>query len=336
MDYRVLGRSGMKVSPLCLGTMNFGDRTDEAEAARIVGAAREIGVNFIDTADVYNRGQSEEIVGRAIRADRARWVLATKVYQPMGSDPNQRGLSRRWIMQAVEASLKRLGTDYIDLYYFHREDLDTRFEDTLRTVGDLIGAGKIRAFGLSNYRGWRVAEFCNLCDRLGIDRPVASQPYYNAFNRMPEVEHLPACDYYGLGVVPYSPIARGILSGKYAPDAPPPADTRVAIKDKRMMETEYRPESLKLAQTVKRHAEQRGITTVQFAVNWVLNNKLVTAAIVGPRTIAQWQDYAGALAYHFTREDEALIDSLVASGHPSTPGYNDPGYRIEGRVARTG
>lgn len=336
MDYRVLGRSGMKVSPLCLGTMNFGDRTDEAEAARIVGAARDIGVNFIDTADVYNRGLSEEIVGRAIRADRARWVLATKVYQPMGSDPNQRGLSRRWIMQAVEASLKRLGTDYIDLYYFHREDIETRFEDTLRTVGDLIGTGKIRAFGLSNYRGWRVAEFCNLCDRLGIDRPAASQPYYNAFNRMPEVEHLPACDYYGLGVVPYSPIARGILSGKYPPDAPPPADTRAAIKDKRMMETEYRPESLKLAQTVKRHAEQRGITTVQFAVNWVLNNKLVTAAIVGPRTLTQWQDYAGALAYHFTREDEALIDSLVASGHPSTPGYNDPGYSIEGRVARTG
>lgn len=334
MEYRVLGRSGMKVSPLCLGTMNFGDRTDEAEAARIVGAARDLGVNFIDTADVYNRGLSEEIVGRAIRADRARWVLATKVYQPMDGDPNQRGLSRRWITAEVEASLKRLGTDHIDLYYFHREDLETRFEDTLRTVGDLIRAGKIRAFGLSNYRGWRVAEFCNLCDRLGMDRPAASQPYYNAFNRMPEVEHLPACDYYGLGVVPYSPIARGVLSGKYAPDAPPPADTRVAIKDKRMMETEYRPESLKLAQTVKRHAEQRGITTVQFAVNWVLNNSLVTSAIVGPRTLAQWQDYAGALAYRFTPEDEALIDSLVAPGHPSTPGYNDPGYRIEGRVPR--
>jgi aryl-alcohol dehydrogenase-like predicted oxidoreductase len=336
MLYRVLGRSGMKVSPLCLGTMNFGDRTDETESAGIIAAARDIGVNFIDTADVYVRGRSEEIVGRAIRADRAHWVLATKVYQPMGDDPNQRGLSRRWITAEVEASLKRLGTDYIDLYYFHREDLETRFEDTLRTVGDLIRAGKIRSFGLSNYRGWRVAEFAHLCDRLGIDRPAASQPYYNAFNRMPEVEHLPACDYYGLGVVPYSPIARGVLSGKYAPDAPPPPDTRVAIKDKRMMETEFRPESLRLAQQVKTHAEARGMTTAQFAVNWVLNNKIVTSAIVGPRTMAQWQEYAGALDKTFTAEDEALIDSLVAPGHPSTPGYNDPGYRIEGRISRVG
>ncbi|MGQ0664173.1 MAG: aldo/keto reductase [Pseudomonadota bacterium] len=333
MDYRQLGLSGVKVSPLCLGTMTFGDRTDEAEAGRIVAMAREAGVNFIDTADVYNRGKSEEIVGRAVKPDRHRWVIATKLANPMGEGPNERGLSRRWMFEAVEASLKRLGTDYIDLYYFHKEDLATPFAEQVRAIGDLIRAGKIRYFGLSNHRAFRLAEICNLCDRAGIDRPAASQPYYNAMNRMPEVEHLPACAYYGLGVVPYSPTARGVLTGKYVPDAPPPADTRAGRKDQRIMETEWRRESLVIAQKLKTHAAARGISAVQFAVGWVLNNKLVTSAIAGPRTHDQWQDYLGALSCRLTPEDEALVDSLVTPGHPSTPGYNDPAYPIEGRPA---
>jgi aryl-alcohol dehydrogenase (NADP+) len=336
MDYRNLGRSGLKVSPLCLGTMMFGGQTDEAASARIIAQARDAGVNFIDTANAYNEGRSEEIVGRAIAAERSTWILATKVANPMGQGPNERGLSRHHILAACEASLRRLGTDVIDIYYLHKEEHRTPLGETVRAIADLIRAGKIRYFGVSNYRAWRVAEICRLADDFGIDRPVVSQPYYNALNRVPEVEHLPVCGYYGLGVVPYSPLARGVLTGKYDPAKPPPQGTRAGRQDKRMIETEWRTESLDIAQEIARHAEARGITAGQFAFAWVLNNSLVTAAIGGPRTEAQWQDYLGALSYRFTREDEALVDRLVAPGHPSTPGYNDPQYPLEGRVPRSG
>jgi aryl-alcohol dehydrogenase-like predicted oxidoreductase len=335
MEYRQLGRSGLKVSPLCLGTMMFGGQTDEPTSVRIIATARAAGINFIDTADVYNAGASEEVVGRAIAAERDQWVLATKLGNPMGRSPNQKGLSRKWVMQAAEASLRRLRTDYIDIYYLHREDHETSLAETVRAMGELIAQGKIRYFGVSNHRSWRVAEICNLCDGLGIDRPVVSQPYYNAMNRMPEVEHLPACAYYGLGVVPYSPLARGILTGKYLPDAPPPPDTRAGQNDRRLHQTEWRPESLRFAQEIKAHAEANGASPGHFAVGWVLNNRLVTSVIAGPRTEAQWDDYLAALDYRFTPEDEALVDRMVPTGHPSTPGYNDPAYPIEGRVVRT-
>ncbi|MCP9628458.1 aldo/keto reductase [Rhodopseudomonas palustris] len=334
MDYRPLGRSGLKVSPLCLGTMMFGGATDEPTSARIIDKARDAGINFIDTADMYSTGVSEQVVGRAIAAQRDHWVLATKLANQFGDGPNRGGLSRRWVMQAADASLKRLGTDWIDIYYLHKEDHTTPLDETVRAIGDLMRAGKIRYFGVSNYRAWRVAEICNICDRLGIDRPIVSQPYYNAMNRMPEVEHIPACGFYGLGIVPYSPLARGVLTGKYAPDAAPDKDSRAGRADKRMLQTEWRPESLQLAQQIRAHAESRGITAGQFAVGWVLNNALVTSVIAGPRTEAQWDDYVRALDVTFTAEDEALIDSLVVTGHPSTPGYNDPAYPIEGRPIR--
>jgi aryl-alcohol dehydrogenase-like predicted oxidoreductase len=260
MEHRNLGQSGLKVSVLCLGTMNFGGATDEPTSARILGAARDQGVNFIDTADQYNAGRSEEVVGRAIRADRDRWVLATKLANPGGTGPNEAGLSRKWVLQALEASLKRLGTDYVDVYYLHKEDHGTPLGETVRAMADLVRHGKVRYFGVSNYRSWRIAEICAVCDRLGIDRPIVNQPYYNAMNRMPEVEQLPASAYYGLGIVPYSPLARGVLTGKYTLEAVPPADTRAGRNDRRMMQTEWRPESLRIAQTIKRHAEARGFT----------------------------------------------------------------------------
>ncbi|MFC0239870.1 aldo/keto reductase [Rhodopseudomonas telluris] len=334
MDYRPLGRSGLKVSPLCLGTMMFGGATDEPTSARIIDKAREAGINFIDTADMYSTGISEQVVGRAIAAQRDHWVLATKLANQIGDGPNRGGLSRRWVMQAADASLTRLGTDWIDIYYLHKEDHSTPLDETVRAIGDLIRAGKVRYFGVSNYRAWRIAEICNLCDQLGIDRPIVSQPYYNAMNRMPEVEQIPACGFYGLGVVPYSPLARGVLTGKYAPDAAPDKDSRAGRADKRMLQTEWRPESLELAQRIRAHAEAKGVTAGQFAVAWVLNNALVTSVIAGPRTEAQWDDYVRALDVTFTAEDEALIDSLVVTGHPSTPGYNDPAYPIEGRPVR--
>jgi aryl-alcohol dehydrogenase-like predicted oxidoreductase len=335
MEYRNLGSSGLKVSPLCLGTMMFGAATDEATSCRIVARARDQGINFIDTANVYAGGRSEEVVGRAIREHRDWWVLATKIANATGAGPNDRGLSRVHALRAVEASLRRLDTPVIDILYLHKEDHATPLAETVHAMAELIRAGKIRHFGVSNYRAWRVAEICRLCDAAGIDRPVVSQPYYNALNRQPEVEHLPACGYFGLGVVPYSPLARGVLTGKYAPNVAPPADTRAGRQDKRIMETEWRHESLEIAGKIVAHARTRGITAGQFAVAWVLNNALVTAPIAGPRTEAQWEDYVGALEYRFTAEDEALVDGLVPTGHASTPGYNDPAYPIEGRAART-
>jgi len=335
MQYRRLGRSGLKVSPLCLGTMMFGGETDEQTAQKIVRHAFEAGINFIDSADAYNKGRSEEVTGRAICGEREHWVVATKLANRVGQGPNGGGLSRKWVMTAIAASLRRLGTDYIDIYYLHKEDHDTPLEETVHALADLVRAGKIRYFGVSNYRAWRLAELHRLAREAGIDGPVVSQPYYNAMNRMPEVEHLPACAHFGMGVVPYSPLARGVLTAKYDPASPPPADSRAGREDRRMMQTEWRRESLELAQEIKRHAEARGISASQFAVAWVLNNGLVTGTIAGPRTFEQWEHYLDALDYKFTAEDEALVDRLVAPGHPSTPGYNDPAYPLEGRAPRS-
>ena len=297
----------------------------------MIAAARDAGINFIDTADVYNGGKSEEVVGRAIRNERDQWVVATKLNGIMGAGPNQRGSSRKWIFEAARRSLARLGTDYIDVYYLHREDLETPLEESVHALGDLVRAGMIRYFALSNHKAWRIAEICNICDRIGIDRPVATQPLYNALNRMAEVEQFPAAAYYGLGIVPYSPLARGVLSGKYAPDAAPPADSRAARDDARMMQTEWRPESLAIAQKLKAHAEALGMPLSQFALAWMLENRLVTSVICGPRTEAQLLDYIGAIGRKLPAASEALVDDLIVPGHPSTPGYRDPMEPVEGR-----
>jgi aryl-alcohol dehydrogenase-like predicted oxidoreductase len=330
MQYRPLGRSGVKVSTLCLGTMMFGDRTDAAASNEIVASARDAGVNFIDTADVYSNGASETIVGDAIRGDRHRWVLATKVGNAMTRGAGEGGLSRRWVTRACDDSLERLGTDFIDIYYLHRDDHATPIAETVATLGDLIRAGKIRYFGVSNYRGWRIAEVMRWCERLTVPQPIACQPYYNLLNRMPEVEILAACDHYGIGVAPYSPIARGVLTGKYAPGAIP-EDSRAARKDSRFMETEFREESFAIAQTLKEHAAKTGRTPAQFALAWLWANRIVTSVIAGPRTLAQWNDYVEAIGTAWSDEDEQLVDTLVRPGHPSTPGYSDPQYPFFGR-----
>ena len=334
MDYRYLGRSALKVSPLCLGTMMFGGATDEPAAQRIIDKARDQGVNFIDTADGYNGGRSEEVVGRAIRAHRDHWVLATKFGHPLGTGPNHGGQSRKWIFEDVEKSLRKLGTDYIDLLYFHKADVNAPFEEGLRAIRDLMAQGKVRYYGVSNFRGWRIAEICRAADALGMDRPVASQPLYNLVDRLSEVEQLPAAGHYGLGVVPYSPLARGVLSGKYAKDAPPPEGSRLARGDARILQTEWRAESVDIAQAVAGHAAARGMSTIAFALAWVLRNRFVSSAIVGPRTEDQWDSYLPALDVRLGAEDEAFADGLVHPGHASTPGYTDPAYPVEGRQTR--
>ena len=333
MNYRYLGRSALKVSPLCLGAMMFGGETDEATSKRIIDKAGAAGINFIDTADAYHAGRSEEVVGRSIAALRDNWVVATKFGYPSSVDagPNQQGQSRKWIIQNVEASLKRLGTDYIDILYFHRTLSDVPMEEGLRAIDDLIRQGKIRYYGVSNFHGWKIAEMVRIADSLGIQRPTVSQPLYNIVNRSAEVEQLPVAGNYGIGVVPYSPLARGVLSGKYPVDAPPPADTRAGRGDKRIQQTEWRPESLKIAQTIARHAKDRGTTSVAFAIAWVLKNQLISAAIAGPRTDAHWDSYMDALGLALGPDDEQLVDSLVVPGHASTHGFTDPGYPVEGR-----
>jgi len=334
MEYRRLGNSGLEVSAVCLGTMMFGDRTDATQANEIVADAFGNGINFIDTADVYANGASESITGAAIKAERPKWILATKVGNPMPGEGNGRphtgGQSRRWIMQACDASLARLRTAWIDIYYLHVDDAKTPLAETVAAMGTLIDAGKIRYFGVSNFRGWRIAEVLRCCERLGVPPPVVCQPYYNLLNRMPEVEVLAACDSYGIGVASYSPVARGVLTAKYAPGHVP-EDSRAARNDRRLMQTEFREESFAIAQTLKAHAEKTGRTPVQFALAWLWANRIVTSVIGGPRTLAQWRDYVAAIGTPWSAEDEALVDSLVRPGHPSTPGYTDPAYPMYGR-----
>lgn len=331
MNYRRLGNSNLRVSPLCLGTMMFGEQTPDDEAARIVASAREQGVNFIDTADVYNDGRSEQVLGRLLKGQRHDWVLASKIGNAMGQGPNQAHYSRQWLVRGVEASLARLDTDFLDILYLHRDYHEENLEEALWALGDLIRAGKLRGFGLSNFRGWRIAEVIRLCAQLGVPQPVVCQPYYNMLNRGPEVEILPACGHYGLGVVPYSPIARGVLTGKYLPGQAPGADTRAGRGDRRILATEFREESLRIAQRLVEHAAARGVQPGPFATAWVLANPLVSSVIAGPRTLAQMQDYYAALDLRITPEDETLVDDWVTPGHASTHGYNDPNYPFHGR-----
>lgn len=335
MEYTRLGRSGLNVSRICLGTMMFGDQTSAAASAKIVSSARDAGVNFVDTADMYSMGESERITGKAIRRDRHDWVLATKVGNPMGKGILQRGISRKRIMKACDDSLKRLGVDHIDLYYLHADDPETPAEEPVRAMADLIQAGKICHWGVSNLKGWRIAQMAGLCDIMSVPKPTVCQPYYNAMNRMPEVDILPACKAFGIGVVPFSPLARGVLTGKYDPNTKPDKNSRAGRGDERMLNSEWRIESLIIAQKIKKHAAKRGMTPVDFAVNWVLNNRIISSVIAGPRTLSQWRSYLGVLKHEFSAEDEAFIDALVAAGHPSTPGYNDPKHPVLGREALT-
>ncbi len=332
MQYRRLGRSNLQVSALCLGTMMFGDQTGREDAAAIVADARGRGVNFIDTADVYTKGASESMLGDLLAGQRHEWVLATKLGNRMSDRVNESHYSRSWMLREVESSLARLRTDHVDILYLHRDFLGMDLEEPLFALDALLRAGKIRYWGISNFRAWRIAELVHGAARIGMPGPVVCQPYYNLLNRMPEVEILPACAHHGLGVVPYSPIARGVLTGKYLPGEAPPPGTRAGRGDRRIAETEFRHESLVMAQELKRHAEARGVTLAQFATAWVLAHRAVSAVIAGPRTLAQWQDYAPALEYTVTAEDEALVDGMVAPGHPSTPGYSDPAYPSPPRV----
>ncbi|MDE0396759.1 MAG: aldo/keto reductase [Candidatus Poribacteria bacterium] len=331
MEYRTLGRAGVKVSRLCLGTMMFGGPTTERDSIRIIHKALDAGINFMDTANVYNDGESERIIGKAVRENREKWVIATKVHGSMGEDVNAAGSHRFNIMSAVEASLKRLNTDHIDVYYLHRWDASTRIVESLRALDDCVRQGKVRYIACSNFEAWRVCEALWTSEKYGLEEFVCVQPLYNIVNRDPEVELLPFCEKYGVGVVPYSPLARGVLSGKYLTGEAPPKGSRAARKDRRILQTELREESYEVAQQLKPLADAHGKTLTQFSLAWVLANPTITSLIIGPRTMEQLEDNLGCLDCRVTEADEAAIDQMVPPGEHTGKGYNDPAYPVLGR-----
>lgn len=326
---RPLFAGGPEVSRLCLGTMMFGAQSDEAASADMLGRFIDAGGNFIDTADTYAGGRSEEIIGRNLGSARDSVVLATKVGNVVEGVEGSGGLSPEWIAKAAEMSLNRLRTDAIDLYYLHADDNRTPLDEMIGALGELLSAGKIRHWGFSNFRPWKIAEMVRVADRLGIARPVAAQPYYHLLNRTSEADTLPACRHFGLGVVPYSPLGRGILTGKYRSGTP--EDSRAARSDKRFMETEFYPETLARAAEMADHADEKGIAPMAFAINWLLANQIVSSVLIGPKTSDQLDAYLEAPAAPFTAADEEFLSGLCASGLTPAPGHTDPRYPLDGR-----
>lgn len=331
MEYVNLGRSGLKVSRLCLGTMMFGGPTPEDESIRIIHRAADDGINFLDTANMYCAGESERVTGKAVKGRRDDFVIATKVKNPMGEGPNDQGLSRLHVLRECERSLGRLGTDFIDLYYLHAPDPGTPLEESLEALTDLVRQGKVRYVACSNYYAYQVTRLLGLSALRGLARMTCVQPLYNIVNREIEVELLPCCADEGLGVVVYSPLARGVLTGKYRPGQPPPEGSRAARGDRRIHQTELREESYEIAARLEHRCGEKGCTLAEFALAWTLANPIVTSAIIGPRTMEQYNSSLPALSVQVTADDEAAVDSLVPPGWKSGRGYNDPNYPIRGR-----
>lgn len=317
MDYVQFGRTGVRVSELCLGTANFGWLTDEKPSIRIIHKALDAGINFIDTANAYGNGRSEEIVGKALReaGARDRVFLATKVRTRVGEGPNDEGVSRRHIMVQVDRSLRRLGTDWIDLYQIHAPDETTPIDETARALDDLVRTGKIRYCGTSNFPGWQLCEAQWTTDRLGLAPFVSEQPPYNILQRGIEREVLPFCEKYGVAVMSYGPVARGWLSGKYRKGS-----TRVVEEKSRMGGSEQHltsPEGLHRLEVIEQviaHAEAKGTTITRFALAWARSNPHITTPIIGPRTEEHLDDNLASLAVAITEEDRKRVDDLVAPG----------------------
>jgi len=331
MQYKFLGNTGVEVSRVCLGTMMFGGQTTEADSIEIIHKANDQGVNFIDTANIYNAGESEVVVGKAIADRRDKVVLATKGRSPMGQGPNQSGASRVHMMNELDASLKRLNTDYIDVHYQHAPDYNTPIEVTLRAMDDMVKSGKVRYIACSNFRAWRLTEALWTSDRLNLNPFCCVQPLYNIVNRDIEVELMPLCKEHNLGVVSYSPLARGILTGKYKPGESFPEGSRASRNDPRMQQAELRDASFDVAGKITAYCDEKGVRTTQFALAWCLANPILTSIILGPRTMAQYDDNIGCLDVTITDEDEAFINGLVPPGEHSGFGFQDTAYPVTGR-----
>jgi aryl-alcohol dehydrogenase-like predicted oxidoreductase len=330
-----LGSTGLRVSPMCLGTMTFSATTNLTDARTIADMALDAGVFFWDTADMYSSGGSEQMVGRLLEGRRDQIVLATKVFAPMGKGANDRGLSARHILAAADASLARLGTDYIDLYYLHLPDSSAPIDESLRAMEDLVRSGRVRYVACSNYRAWEVVGLIETARRHNWQPVSAVQPLYNMANRDIEVEMLPMAAHHGLGVVSYSPLARGILTGKYRSDGPPPPDSRLARSDPRFLQAEWRNESIELADQLVTWARERGCTASQLATAWAMANQQITSVIIGPRTVEQAADGLGAAAVAIDDALEAAVDALVPPGTHTGKAFPDSLYPVTGRGRRS-
>ena len=326
MEYRSLGRTGVKVSVLCLGCMMFGGKTTPDDSYAIIDRAIDAGINFLDTANVYTRGRSEEVTGEALKRNgkRDRIVLATKVHGVMADDdPNMQGNSRRHITQQCDASLKRLQTDHIDLYQIHRPSSAIPIDETLRALDDLVRAGKVRYVGTTTYAAWQLMEALMIARELGLNRFVCEQPPYNLLDRRIERELVPFAQTYGVGLIPWSPLAGGLLTGKYDKRTPPPEGTRFFdYQSNPFMAKRMNENSLAAVDTFKQYVDGRGGSTLsQFSLAWCVAQPGITAPIIGPRTLEQLEDNLKALDTKISDEDRVKIDEIVPKGSMVSPYY---------------
>jgi aryl-alcohol dehydrogenase-like predicted oxidoreductase len=327
MEYRNLGRTGVKVSPLCLGAMMFGawGEPDHDKSIRIIHTALDAGINFVDTADVYSQGENEEIVGKALKGRRDDIVLATKFHGQMGDEVNHQGNSRRWIIKEVENSLRRLDTDYIDLYQVHRPDEDTDVEEMLSALTDLVRAGKIRYFGSSTFPASQIVEAQWVARERGLERFKTEQPPYSILVRGIEADVLPTAQRHGMGVIPWSPLAGGWLSGKYRKGQDTPDSTRASrIPGRYDLSLPGNQRKLEAADALGALADEVGIPLIEIAIAWVINHPAVTSAIIGPRTMEHLESQLPAA----TRQlDVELLDRIDEIVPPATGfAYADTGY----------
>jgi aryl-alcohol dehydrogenase-like predicted oxidoreductase len=337
MNHRPLARTGVQVSPLCLGAMMFGGwgNPDHDDSIKIIHRALDAGINFIDTADVYSRGESEEIVGKALAGRRDDVVLATKVHGTMGDDPNQFGNSRRWIIREVEDSLRRLKTDYIDLYQIHRPEPGTDIEETLGALSDLVHQGKVRYLGSSTFPASQIVEAQWAARERGLERFVCEQPPYSLLARAVEADVLPTCLRHGMGVIPWSPLAGGWLSGKWRKGADAPESTRAERMPARYdLSDPANQRKLDAADALGKLADEAGMTLIQMALAFVINHPAVTAAIIGPRTMEQLESQLGAEEVVL---DAALLDRIDEIVPPGTnlnqvdAGWQNPALQPDAR-----
>lgn len=326
MEYRNLGRTGVKVSPLCLGTMNFGAATPEDLSIRIIHKAFDAGINFIDTANVYNKGESERIVGKALAGGRRQnSILATKFHFPQSDDPNDRGNSRRHILQAVEDSLRRLQTDWIDLYQIHRPEMDVPQDETLRALDDLVRQGKVRYIGCSTFPAWMVVEALAISERLNLTRFVTEQPPYNLLDRRIENELLPLAQRYNMGLLPWSPLAMGMLAGRYANAQDFPENSR-ASRIGSIYAERVTNQAIAAGNKIIPIAQEHGLTPSQLALLWVKDRPAVTAPIIGPRTETHLDDALPILEMQLSPQLGNALDRIVPPGSAVANFYNTSGW----------
>ena len=316
MQFRRLGASGVMVSPLCLGTMNFGDPTSEEESIKLLNRAIEAGINMIDTANVYAKGESEQIVGKALKEKglRDQIVLATKVFGAIGDGPNDRDISRYHIIRACEDSLRRLQTDHIDLYQLHRPSEIVPHEETLRALDDLVFSGKVLYIGTSTFPAWMIVEGLAISERYGWTRFISEQPPYNLLDRRSENEIIPLAQKYDLAILPWSPLGMGILAGIYPPDGSVPADTRMG-RGRPFMKERVTPEARQVGAHVVELARERGLTADQLALLWLKDQPGVTAPVIGPRTVQHLDSALSVLEMELDPNDQKIFDQLVHPGN---------------------